>query len=79
MQEHAPTGPELVAERRGSALWLTIAREARRNALSHTVLAEMAQAIVRAQEDRAVTGSPGLLGQLRTGGQGVTEPGAYRW
>jgi enoyl-CoA hydratase/carnithine racemase len=52
MQE--PSSGPLAAERRGSALWLTIQREDRRNAMSHAVLAEMAQAIAQAQDDRSV-------------------------
>jgi enoyl-CoA hydratase/carnithine racemase len=35
-------------------LWLTITREERRNAMSHGVLAGMAQAIAQAQSDRSV-------------------------
>lgn len=46
--------PELLVERRGPALWLTIQREERRNAMSHAVLAGMAQAIEAAQADRNV-------------------------
>jgi len=46
--------PELLVERRGPALWLTIQREERRNAMSHAVLAGMAQAIEAAQTDRSV-------------------------
>jgi hypothetical protein len=46
--------PELLVERRGPVLWLTIDREARRNAMSHGVLAGMAQAITAAQTDRSV-------------------------
>jgi len=37
---------------RGSCLWLTITREERRNAMSHGVLATMAQAIAAAQGHR---------------------------
>lgn len=43
---------ELQVERRGPVLWLTIAREARRNAMSHAVLSGMAQAIETAQSQR---------------------------
>lgn len=53
----APTSEapqELRVEQRGPVLWLTIDREARRNAMSHGVLAGMAQAIAAAQTDRAV-------------------------
>lgn len=46
--------PELLVEQRGPALWLSIQREERRNAMSHAVLAGMAQAIDTAQADRAV-------------------------
>lgn len=51
MSENA-SSPELRCERRGPVLWLTITREERRNAMSHGVLAGMAQAIDRAQADR---------------------------
>jgi enoyl-CoA hydratase/carnithine racemase len=44
--------PELRVEPRGPVLWLTIQREERRNAMSHGVLAGMAQAIDAAQADR---------------------------
>lgn len=54
MQETAPASAQLLAERRADALWLTIQREERRNALSHVVLADMARAIEQAQEDRSV-------------------------
>ena len=43
---------ELLVEQRGPVLWLTINREARRNAMSHGVLAAMAQAIDGAQGRR---------------------------
>ncbi|MFT3813071.1 MAG: enoyl-CoA hydratase/isomerase family protein [Acidovorax sp.] len=46
--------PELREEMRGAALWLTIDREARRNALSPAVLAGLHDAFVRAGQDRAV-------------------------
>ena len=46
--------PELSAELRGPALWLTITREERRNAMSHGVLAAMAEAIRNAQTARSV-------------------------
>lgn len=48
------TGAELRVEARGPVLWLTIDREERRNAMSHGVLAGMAQAIGGAQADRGV-------------------------
>ena len=44
--------PELMVERRGPVLWLTIQREERRNAMSHGVLAGMSNAIDEAQADR---------------------------
>ncbi|MBX3654106.1 MAG: enoyl-CoA hydratase/isomerase family protein [Ramlibacter sp.] len=51
----ASTPPaELGVEARGPTLWLTIQREERRNAMSHAVLAGMAQAISAAQTDRSV-------------------------
>jgi enoyl-CoA hydratase/carnithine racemase len=43
------SSPELAIEVRGPVLWLTITREERRNAMSHGVLAGMAQAISAAQ------------------------------
>jgi enoyl-CoA hydratase/carnithine racemase len=46
--------PELLSERRGPLLWLTINREGRRNAVNHTVLAALAQAITQAQQQRDV-------------------------
>jgi enoyl-CoA hydratase/carnithine racemase len=45
---------ELSVELRGSVLWLTITREDRRNAMSHGVLAGMAQAISSAQGQRDI-------------------------
>ncbi len=45
---------ELSVEQRGPALWLTITREERRNAMSHGVLAGMAQAISAAQGERSI-------------------------
>ena len=48
------TSQELDITQRGPALWLTITREERRNAMSHGVLAGMAQAISAAQDDRHV-------------------------
>jgi enoyl-CoA hydratase/carnithine racemase len=55
-QANAPftSTPELSAEQRGSVLWLTITREERRNAMSHGVLAGMAQAIAAAQTRRDI-------------------------
>lgn len=45
---------ELGVQRRGQVLWLTIQREERRNAMSHGVLAAMAEAIDQAQADRSL-------------------------
>ena len=45
---------ELAVEQRGPVLWLTITREERRNAMSHGVLATMAQAIHQAQHLRDI-------------------------
>ena len=53
MSDSAST-PELRVEPRGPVLWLTIQREERRNAMSHGVLAGMAQAIDAAQADRSL-------------------------
>ncbi|MEO8655916.1 MAG: enoyl-CoA hydratase/isomerase family protein [Ramlibacter sp.] len=50
----SPSSPELRVEPRGPVLWLTIQREERRNAMSHDVLAAMAQAIDQAQADRSL-------------------------
>ena len=49
-----PATDELRIEPRGAVLWLTIAREARRNAVSHAVLAAMARAIEAAQSQRDI-------------------------
>jgi enoyl-CoA hydratase/carnithine racemase len=46
--------PELGVERRGTVLWLTIQREARRNAMSPAVLAGLAEALRQAQHDRTL-------------------------
>ncbi len=51
---NAPATDELRIELRGPVLWLTIAREARRNAVSHAVLAALARAIEGAQAQRDV-------------------------
>ena len=48
------TSAELSVETRGPVLWLTITREERRNAMSHGVLAGMAQAISAAQGQRGI-------------------------
>jgi enoyl-CoA hydratase/carnithine racemase len=53
--------PDLRVEQRGPVLWLTIQREERRNAMSHAVLAGMAQAIDMAQ------GNPQLRAIVITG------------
>jgi len=49
-----PSTDELLIERRGPVLWLTIAREARRNAMSHGVLAAMGRALEEAQAERGL-------------------------
>ncbi|MFC5497105.1 enoyl-CoA hydratase/isomerase family protein [Caenimonas terrae] len=43
---------DLLVQRRGPVLWLTINREQRRNAMSHAVLAGMGLAIAAAQSER---------------------------
>lgn len=48
------SSPELSVEQREAVLWLTITREARRNAMSHAVLAGMGHAIAAAQSRRDV-------------------------
>src|SRR6478736_5987528 len=45
---------ELLEERRGGVVWLTIAREARRNAISPGVLSGLCDAIERVQHERDV-------------------------
>jgi enoyl-CoA hydratase/carnithine racemase len=45
---------ELIEERRGGVLWLTISREARRNAIGPGVLSGLYDAIERVQHDREV-------------------------
>lgn len=52
---------ELLSEIRGSALWLTINREARRNALNDDLLFEMARQV------RAAEGNPDLRAVVITG------------
>jgi enoyl-CoA hydratase/carnithine racemase len=47
-----PGKADLLVQRRGPVLWLTIDRQERRNAMSHAVLAGMAQAIDAAQSQR---------------------------
>lgn len=49
-----PAAPELRAERRGHALWLTIDRPARRNALSPAVLAGISAGLDEAAADDAI-------------------------
>ena len=49
-----PATDDLLAELRGPVLWLTIHREARRNAVSHAVLAALARAIEGAQSQREI-------------------------
>ncbi|MBS0315821.1 MAG: enoyl-CoA hydratase/isomerase family protein [Proteobacteria bacterium] len=46
--------PELIERRHGGVLWLTINREARRNAISPGVLAGLTEALTRANADRSV-------------------------
>ena len=48
------TAPELLVDRRGAVLWLTIQREERRNAMSPAVLTGMAKALEDAQADRSL-------------------------
>ena len=48
------TAPELLVDRRGAVLWLTIQREERRNAMSPAVLTGMARALEDAQADRSL-------------------------
>lgn len=54
MGETPADATELLVDRRGAVLWLTINREARRNAMSHAVLAGMGEAITGAQSDRSL-------------------------
>ncbi len=48
------TPAELLEEQRGPVMWLTINREERRNSISPGVVAGMADALARANRDRAV-------------------------
>ncbi len=48
------TNDELSIDQRGAALWLTITREGRRNAMSHGVLAGLTRAITEAQGNRSI-------------------------
>lgn len=50
----SPPGAELGVAMRGPVLWLTIQREARRNAISHGVISAMAAAIAAAQGRRDI-------------------------
>ena len=52
MRDKSPV--ELLEERRGSVLWLTINREEKRNAISAGVLASMGDALARANRDRDI-------------------------
>ena len=54
MSQATNDNTDLRVEQIGRVLWLTIQREERRNAMSHGVLAGMAQAISQAQADRSV-------------------------
>jgi enoyl-CoA hydratase/carnithine racemase len=49
-----PDNGELLVERKGQVLWLTICREERRNAMSPAVLAGMSAQITAAQDDRSL-------------------------
>ena len=46
--------PELSLAQHGACLWLTITREERRNAMSHSLLATLAEAINAAQQQREI-------------------------
>src|SRR5690242_16029704 len=48
------TGSDLLVERRGAALWLTITREARRNAMNPAVLAGIAAGLDRAEAEAGI-------------------------
>jgi len=48
------TDPELLIERRGQALWLTIQREDRRNAINATVLEALTAALGDTSRDTSV-------------------------
>jgi enoyl-CoA hydratase/carnithine racemase len=54
LPESTDTPHELLVEQRGNVLWLTIQREAKRNAMSHGVIAGMAQALRAAQGQRDI-------------------------
>jgi len=49
-----PSAPELDARQQGGVLWLTIQREARRNAISPAVLKSLSEALMAANADRSV-------------------------
>jgi len=51
---NADTGNDLLVERRGAALWLTITREARRNAMNPAVLAGIAAGLDRAEAEAGI-------------------------
>ena len=51
---NADTGNDLLVERRGAALWLTITREARRNAMNPAVLAGIAAGLDRAETEAGI-------------------------
>jgi enoyl-CoA hydratase/carnithine racemase len=50
----SPSAPELHVEMRGPVMWLTIAREERRNAINAAVLAGLSDALAHANADTAV-------------------------
>lgn len=54
MTDHAPSPTELREEMRGAVMWLTIDREARRNAISADVLAGLSDALARANRNTDV-------------------------
>ena len=61
---------DVLIDQRGPVLWLTINREERRNAMSHNVLALLAQAITAAQGKREDRSHPGGKPGLRITGEG---------
>ncbi|MFT4194603.1 enoyl-CoA hydratase/isomerase family protein [Ottowia sp.] len=52
--ETSSPAPELLSRQQDGVLWLTINREARRNAISPAVMAGLAEALTRANADRGV-------------------------
>ncbi|MES2151312.1 MAG: enoyl-CoA hydratase/isomerase family protein [Pseudomonadota bacterium] len=54
MDHQDSAADELRVELRGQVLWLTIAREARRNAINSALIAGLQQAIAQAQADPAI-------------------------